>query len=310
MNANYIIINRDEALSVLETTEKRCSSRTFDDLETVEEALKNLLDESGHSKTCNRKLKGFSARVGETTGENHWITYSRKHRYPNSNQTTYVDLIHTGKGWKLIKAERGYTDWDSFLRNAEETAKYLEEELAEKRAKEEQELTKKKAKEEREKALKEAAESFGELVRKSLSVVSADDIKCVSSISNISVDTVLNHIVAKRIEREYGYVKDVHLKMSISDKIPYFRITAKYFDWNLNETIETKVSLLDDNFLCVDCDDCTGCFLCDSCQGCTFCGHCLLCYDCDWCQWCKKCEDCRRCVNQSDISPEEITRCV
>lgn len=290
MNANNIIINREYALSLLNAAEKRCSARTFDDLETVEEALKDLLAENGYAKTCNRKLKGIRAIVGETTGENHWVKYSRKHRYPNSNQTTWVVLAHNGKGWKLIKAERDYTDKCSSIDKSN-----TKEEIEKRKAAEEAKKAAEKAEQELELAIEEAKKQLADYLRSRISSLTLADVEGVDRVSD-RLGGTLAAVVKAVIEKEKGYacVQTSYEKLGFNGStVPM--LWVHYYSKDLNRGISATIPLPEENLFCENCENCKWCYFCTNCKDCTECADCSDCKNCTKSEACEECEDCVGC---------------
>ena len=256
MNANYTIINRESALSILNATEKRCSSRTFGDLEAIEAALKDLLESKGYAKTCNSKLKGVTAIVGETTGEDRYIEYSKRHSYPNSNQTTFVHLSHNGKGWELTEAERDYTNYVSSIK-ADGTQAGID----------------------RENRIEKAKKQLADNVTKALNTLKLSDLK--------GVERTLNAVVTKVILKDYANANGYE---TYGNKL-FVQIYAKEF----GTLIDTEVPLPEGNLFCENCEDCENCRFCENCKGCVNCVRMRNCKDCEKCSICSKCNDCIEC---------------
>lgn len=297
MKANNIIINREAALSILNAAEKRCSARTFGDLEAIEAALKDLLAEKGYAKTCNSKLKGVRAIVGETTGEYMYIEYSKRHSYPNSNKTTFVHLSHNGKGWKLIKAERDYTNKYSRI-DTSNTKEAIE------------------AKKERELSIEEAEKQLSEYAESRIGSLTLADAE--------GVGRSLEAVVRSVIEKEKGY-KELNVE-HIEER---HALIIKYWSDELHTRISATALLPEDSLFCENCTNCKYCYFCKDCKDCTncryctdcsrcedvrFCNNCADCHhtiDCSFCENCDDCRYCTGCVNCTDcIACKDFTGCV
>jgi hypothetical protein len=285
MNANYTILNREDALVILNATEKRCSARTFGDLEAIEAALKDLLAEKGYAKTCNSKLKGTTAIVGETTGEYMYIEYSKRHSYPNSNQTTFVHLSHNGKGWKLIKAERDYTNKYSRI-DTSNTKEAIEAKKASEKAEQERKL-----------AIEEAKKQLAEYVQSRIGSITLADAD--------GVEQTLEAVVKSVIEKEKGYCGlDVRHFDGKWDSKPH-TLTVSYKSEELGEKVSATVQLTDESLFCENCENCKWCYFCKDCKDCIECegcSDCTGCYDCKDCSDCTGCNHCKDCLDCKETS--------
>lgn len=272
MKANNVIINREEALNLLQVAEKRCNSRSFGSLESVEEALKVFLAENGFAKTSNTKLKNHIVTLGETTDEDSFVRYTRKLSYRNSNKTTWVELSHNGKGWKLTKAERGYTDHSSEIHFFDQ-----------------------KAYEEAQKSLKE--EVLAVLYNVGDTEIHGDGSK------------FWYYDGRKGITCEWLSPKTYRVSSTIPEF--YKPVTTEiHIDSKENLLCEdctdcTGCFFCKDCKGCKDCEDCLGCTGCTNCKGLFSSKDCIGCEegtDCKTCTGCKKCHCCKGCKDCQDCT--------
>ena len=272
MNANYIIINREAALSILNAAEKRCSARTFGDLEAIEAALKDLLAEKGYAKTCNSKLKGIRAIMGETTGESR-----SRGKYFNNNQTTWAVLAHNGKGWVLESACRDYTSDDSKILDVE-ASKAFEK--------------KRKARESEVLAWEEEMRQVNDSILSAIRSLTKEDVECIQY---VTIEAVIKMTVEK-VGKELGKDLRVHFSKVIND---YSFIEVCFYSKSIDcgrVLLSTKVQLPDTLF-CENCENCKNCFFCKDCKDCEYCIKCTGCTDCYRCENCTNCsDDCKECT--------------
>jgi hypothetical protein len=284
MNANYTILNREAALSILNAAEKRCSARTFGDLEAIETALKDLLAEKGYAKTCNSKLKGIRAIVGETTGENR-----SRGKYFNNNQTTWTTLAHNGKGWVLESACRDYTSKDSKILDVEASKAFEAERLANEAEK---------------KAHEEVKKQVSDAVLSKLRSVTYEEAKnyAFKSYSTYNTLDIVSRIV-EEFGREIG--RDLRTDFDCLDQnhpskgSDYSKLLVSFYVPNRKphycEYYLTAVVQLPDTLFCENCENCKTCFFCKDCKNCEDCSGCTGCTDCHHCNNCINCSDCNEC---------------